>query len=56
MNVVLDEAVEVYVKDAKPKRELGACYTKYHYRRATDTPPGRILLKGDNITLIQQIV
>ena len=24
MNVVLDEAVEVYVKDAKPKRELGA--------------------------------
>jgi len=39
MNVVLDEAVEVYVKEAKPRRELG-----------------RILLKGDNITLIQQIV
>jgi len=39
MNVVIDEAAEVYVKDAKPRRELG-----------------RILLKGDNITLIQQVV
>ncbi|THH01521.1 hypothetical protein EW026_g1199 [Hermanssonia centrifuga] len=39
MNVVVDEATEVYVKDAKPRRELG-----------------RILLKGDNITLIQQVV
>lgn len=38
MNVVIDEAAEVYVKDAKPRRELG-----------------RILLKGDNITLIQQV-
>ncbi|KAL4068382.1 hypothetical protein V8B97DRAFT_904164 [Scleroderma yunnanense] len=38
MNVVMDEAVEVYVKDAKPRRELG-----------------RILLKGDNITLIQPV-
>jgi len=39
MNVVLDEAAEVYVKGAKPRRELG-----------------RILLKGDNITLIQPVV
>jgi len=39
MNVVLDEAAEVYVKEAQPRRELG-----------------RILLKGDNITLIQQVV
>lgn len=23
MNVVIDEAAEVYVKDAKPRRELG---------------------------------
>jgi len=38
MNLVIDDATEVYVKDAKPRRELG-----------------RILLKGDNITLIQQI-
>ncbi|KXN87555.1 putative small nuclear ribonucleoprotein E [Leucoagaricus sp. SymC.cos] len=38
MNLVIDDAAEVYVKDAKPRRELG-----------------RILLKGDNITLIQQV-
>ena len=24
MNIVMDEAVEVYVKDAKPRRELGS--------------------------------
>jgi len=36
MNVVIDEAAEVYVKETKPRRELG-----------------RIMLKGDNITLIQ---
>ncbi|KAF8490717.1 Sm-like ribonucleoprotein [Gautieria morchelliformis] len=39
MNLVIDDAEEVYVKDAKPRTSLG-----------------RILLKGDNITLIQQIV
>ncbi|TFY72236.1 hypothetical protein EVG20_g759 [Dentipellis fragilis] len=39
MNLVIDEAAEVFVKDAKPRRELG-----------------RIMLKGDTITLIQQIV
>ncbi|KAH9994412.1 Sm-like ribonucleoprotein [Russula vinacea] len=39
MNVVVDEAAEVYVKEAQPRREIG-----------------RILLKGDNITLIQQVV
>jgi small nuclear ribonucleoprotein E len=39
MNIVIDDAAEVYVKDAKPRREIG-----------------RILLKGDNITLIQQVV
>jgi len=37
MNLVIDEAAEVFVKDAKPRKELV-----------------RILLKGDNITLIQQ--
>ncbi|KAG9103849.1 mRNA splicing protein sme1 [Ceratobasidium sp. 370] len=36
MNVVVDEAEEVYAKDSKPRRSIG-----------------RILLKGDNITLIQ---
>ncbi|QRV86252.1 small nuclear ribonucleoprotein E [Ceratobasidium sp. AG-Ba] len=36
MNVVIDDAEEVYAKDVKPRRSVG-----------------RILLKGDNITLIQ---
>jgi len=39
MNIVIDDAAEVYIHDAKPRKELG-----------------RILLKGDNITLIQQVV
>ncbi|KIJ45696.1 hypothetical protein M422DRAFT_29786 [Sphaerobolus stellatus SS14] len=38
MNLVIDDAEEVYVKEAKPR-----------------VPLGRILLKGDNITLIQQL-
>jgi hypothetical protein len=29
MNVVIDEAAEVYVKDAKPRRELGALSKDY---------------------------
>ena len=28
MNVVLDEAAEVYVKEAKPRRELGVWITR----------------------------
>ena len=55
MNVVVDEAVEVYVKEAKPRRELGMC----SFSRPECQPnslQGRILLKGDNITLIQQVV
>lgn len=31
MNIVMDEAVEVYVKDAKPKRELGKLYMLLHF-------------------------
>ncbi|PAV22217.1 Sm-like ribonucleo [Pyrrhoderma noxium] len=38
MNIVMDDASEVYLKEAKPSREIG-----------------RILLKGDNITLIQPL-
>jgi len=38
MNVVVDDAEEVYQKEGKEKRSVG-----------------RILLKGDNITLIQQV-
>lgn len=57
MNVVIDEAAEVYVKDAKPRRELGEIpYLDAFNERIPDMAPGRILLKGDNITLIQQVV
>lgn len=57
MNIVIDEAAEVYVKDAKPRRELG----EIPYLVSVDIiiltiTKGRILLKGDNITLIQQVV
>jgi len=38
MNLVIDNAEEVYVKETRPRVNLG-----------------RILLKGDNITLIQQL-
>ena len=55
MNVVVDEAVEVYVKEAKPRRELGMC--SFNSRECQpNSLQGRILLKGDNITLIQQVV
>lgn len=57
MNVVMDDAAEVYVKDAKPRRELGESHPT-QFSAYTDLKPlvGRILLKGDNITLIQQVV
>ncbi|RSH79216.1 mRNA splicing protein sme1 [Apiotrichum porosum] len=44
MNVVLDEAEEVYDCSAKPGKEVKP-------RRSL----GRILLKGDNITLVQPV-
>lgn len=54
MNLVIDEAVEVYVKDAKPRKELGASISCYFLVGVLIKSLGRILLKGDNITLIQQ--
>lgn len=30
MNIVIDEAAEVYVKDAKPRRELGKPLQSFH--------------------------
>ena len=56
MNVVLDEAAEVYVKEAKPRRELGEWCAEELWIPANHLLSGRILLKGDNITLIQQVV
>ena len=55
MNVVVDEAAEVYVKDAQPRRELGESHTVWYRTSVHKVHTGRILLKGDNITLIQQI-
>jgi small nuclear ribonucleoprotein E len=56
MNVVIDEAAEVYVKDAKPRRELGEIPYLVSVDIILTITKGRILLKGDNITLIQQVV
>jgi small nuclear ribonucleoprotein (snRNP)-like protein len=54
MNVVVDEAEEVYTKDSKPRRSIGACRRLHYSCPLTEGPlTGRILLKGDNITLIQ---
>lgn len=54
MNVVIDDAEEVYAKDSKPRRSVGrsgslVCVYFPNRKRIV----GRILLKGDNITLIQ---
>ena len=54
MNVVIDEAAEVFVKEAKPRRELGIFFACIRCHRDPHSFTGRILLKGDNITLIQQ--
>lgn len=57
MNVVLDETEEVYDcsakpgKEVKPRRSLGELR---QYGNAL-TLAGRILLKGDNITLVQPV-
>lgn len=32
MNVVIDEAEEVYAKDSKPRRSIGECYLLLHFR------------------------
>ena len=54
MNLVIDDAAEVFVKEAKPKRELGAFHASSFLNTDSEYGTGRILLKGDNITLIQQ--
>lgn len=56
MNLVIDEAAEVFIKEAKPRRELGACRNRpFATYMLMIWIIGRVLLKGDNITLIQQI-
>jgi hypothetical protein len=39
MNVVIDDAAEVFVKDAKPRRELGASCLRFS--TCTDSPFNR---------------
>ena len=57
MNIVLDDAEEVYVK-TNVRKQIGK--VKYdifsqcfHYNQLFFLILGRVLLKGDNITLIQ---
>lgn len=55
MNVVVDDAAEVYVKEAQPRLDLGMFRSIVHDENSHLTSIGRILLKGDNITLIQPL-
>ncbi|CAO1630862.1 unnamed protein product [Parajaminaea phylloscopi] len=48
MNVVVTEAEEVYTEKSKSKGQVG--------QPGSRRDIGRILLKGDNITLIQPVV
>lgn len=60
MNVVLDETEEVYDcsakpgKEVKPRRSLGELQLLVFWGVKL-TSAGRILLKGDNITLVQPV-
>jgi small nuclear ribonucleoprotein E len=57
MNLVIDDAVEVKMatKDSgETRKELGMVSPSPH-RVRTNASPGQILLKGDNVTLIQSM-
>ena len=58
MNLVIDDAVEVQLatKDAPEKRrQLGEALKELRMGRLGLTYPGQILLKGDNVSLIQSL-
>lgn len=58
MNLVIDDAVEVKLtkKDApEERRKLGEQRSASVSPSHTDANTGQVLLKGDNISLIQQI-
>ena len=55
MNVVIDEAEEVFQKEGKERRSIGTFALIWILTILWKLRSGRILLKGDNITLIQQI-
>ena len=58
MNIVLDDAEEVYLK-TKTRKQIGMPSLNPHSNQLNaltfsfSTIAGRVLLKGDNITLIQ---
>lgn len=59
MNLIMDEAEEVYIgKKKQGKREIGASHLlrrSPYFNSSIALIIGRILLKGDNITLIQPV-
>jgi small nuclear ribonucleoprotein E len=57
MNLVIDDAVEVTLakKDAPEERRKVGQYNASVCPSSPLTCPGQILLKGDNISLIQQL-
>ena len=62
MNIVLDDAVEIYQKK-KSRREIGLLFFFFSifFNPSLFSPScgsvflGRIMLRGDNITLIQAV-
>ena len=58
MNLVIDDAVEVKLTskiDEEKRRELGIVGCLMATDRPADMPTGQILLKGDNVSLIQAL-
>lgn len=60
MNLVIDDAFEVAQdannNDSGSRKQLGTDPRQFHwYQRMTNLPAGQILLKGDNVSLIQTL-
>lgn len=58
MNLVIDDAVEVKLAskiDEEQRRALGNFNCYLEICESTDNIPGQILLKGDNVSLIQAL-
>lgn len=58
MNLVIDDAVEVKLAsktDEEKRRELGIVGSSTKIAKPADMMTGQILLKGDNVSLIQAL-
>lgn len=55
MNLVMDDAQEVFVKEQSRKSIGMECFSSHHGEMYLVSIAGRILLRGDNITLIMQV-